>query len=331
MMEEAKRSFDGVAIATRDEPRVIFVMSTNYAGSTVLGLVAGSHSEGAFLGEPFGIVRKKPDGSYRNHRFCSVCDDEEGSKCPVWNQALIEDVRRNPDDVYDLTLARLSSQRAPRFLVDASKDMKWMEEARARRLRLTPSIVHITKSVESYAASVLLRQRGKWYKYFELVGQQWAHSNRDIRNYAVRHSLPYLHVRYEDFALDFDRVLAALGVFAGFEPQREQREFWAHEHHYVKGNPGTASHFKAERAEKETGINREIYKKNHRTIFLDEKWKTLISPAQINRLYALPDVRRESLTLGYAHPLRRTGTPLIMRGYGRLLSSGFKLRHKLSM
>ena len=232
---------------------------------------------------------------------------------------MIRSVRENPDEVYRLILKRLPS---PRFLVDASKSLEWLEAGLTRRCP-HPLVIHITKSVESFTASVLTRLevRGP----LERIGTGWATTNRNIRNYAVRHGLPYLHIRYTDFARDVEHTLETLGAFVGFDPQPEQREFWAHIHHYVKGNPGAATHFDAQRVEREPGLNRELYRQHHQTIFVDEKWKQLLTLAQVDRLYALPEVREESDTLGYSHPLRPSGPPLFTRIRGCTIESGLKL------
>lgn len=85
-----------------------------------------------------------------------------------------------------------------------------------------------------------------------------------------------------------------------FEPG--MREFWEQEHHYVKGNPGTATHLDPQRIGTESETNQRIYREHHRTLFVDEKWKELVTAEQVRRLYALPDVAAESRVLGYTSP-----------------------------
>lgn len=307
---------------------VVFILSTNFAGSTALGLALGSHQKTAFMGEPNAIVRKKADGSYRNRKFCSLCDDEDGASCPVWSAKTIELVRNNPDDTYarygDLYASwnGLDAVADP-ILVDASKDLPWLDARRKSGL-IVPYIVHISKTVESFAASIITRRENP---FIEEIAQNWAVTNREIRDYASQHAIPYIHVRYDDFALHFDDTMTKICRLLGLSFDPLMREFWAHEHHFVKGNPGTATHFarKKDKISHEPGVNKEVYAENHQTIFLDEKWKKLLQERDVHRLYALPEVRQESMALGYRNPFAAENSPadLPYRLYGQVLSTAF--------
>src|SRR5688572_2110394 len=134
--------------------RVAFVMSCNYSGSTVLGLVLASHSRAAALGEPALILRRDHRVEFKHRRFCAACRDEDGSRCPVWSRDLIDEVRGNPDALWGRAAERLG----PRDLyVDMSKDVSWVERASASG-EVEPWIIHVTKAVESFVGSVLTRQ-----------------------------------------------------------------------------------------------------------------------------------------------------------------------------
>lgn len=301
--------------------RLLFVMSTNYAGSTLLGLVAAGHPRVAFLGEPATLLRRDRDGGFRHQRFCSICRDD-GSRCPVWTKERISSVREDPDRVYDLANEGLSAAIGERdILVDASKDMAWMD-AGTRRVEHV-ACVHITKPVESFVASVLNRNEGRGR--LDFISADWVIRNEEIRRYCVEKSVPYLHVRYTDLASNSEYVVSRLCGFLGLEPVAAQSEFWLNTHHYIKGNPGTASHFSKERAEAEPGINKQLYKENHRRIFVDEKWKNLLTASQIDMLYADPAVAQESSILGYSHPTRLGGSPVLSKMRARTLGRGLAL------
>jgi hypothetical protein len=292
--------------------RVVFVMSCNYSGSTVLGLVLSSHSRASALGEPALILRRDRQGEFKHQRFCAVCADDDGSSCPVWNRELIDEVRKSPDDLWRLATERLGSRD---FYVDMSKEVSWVERAAANP-DVDPWIVHISKPVESFVGSILNRHPSQRVGF---VAADWVAANEQIRDQAVRLSLPYLHIRYEDFALRFDEILGLLGRFIGFAPEPGQANFWEISHHYVKGNPGVASNFDSSRIDKQTGANRELYRENHRRIFLDEKWKKIVPPAAVDLIYSQPAVEQLSQSLGYRHPARTNGLPFSARLRGRVL------------
>lgn len=310
----------------RSKPRVVFVMSTNYAGSTVLGLVLASHSKAAFVGEPATLLRRSRSGDFKHKRFCTTCQDD-GSICPVWSTSLVSEVRSHPDHVYALASGALRQTLGDHdFLVDASKNLGWMDAGHGRASEI--ACVHITKSVESFTASVLTRNAGKGRCDF--IAADWAERNTGIRDYCVRKSVPYLHVRYRDFASDLPTTLRRLATFLGIEPEPQQEKFWEHQHHYVKGNPGTASHFEIARVEREPGMNRDLYKENHRRIFLDEKWRELLLPGAVDEIYALPRVIRVSEAFGYAHPLRAEGSPPLMKMRAQTLGRGIEAARTLA-
>jgi hypothetical protein len=276
--------------------QVVYVMSTNFAGSTVLGLVVGSHRNGMFLGEPSMIVRCDGLGRWMHNKFCAICGDDWHNRCPVWKPVLVAQVRESQERVYDLLAAE---SRQARFFVDASKNLEWLDVG-IRSGRVDAAVVHISKGVQRYAASVLTRP--KHPRLIESIGLGWARANKEIRSHAARNGLRYLHIRYEEFVNNCHEVLNQLGAFIGFEPEPAQIEFWSHSHHYIKGNPGTLSHFDPSRIATQPGLNRELYRQNHRTIFLDDKWKDLLSFRDLNRLLSLPEVEEEMHVLEHEVP-----------------------------
>jgi len=286
----------------------VFIASTNYAGSTVLGLILGNHSEGAFLGEPGKLLQQR-QGEWKHRIYCALCRDEDGAECPVWTRDRVARLRAQPTDLYREAWNALGN---PRFLVDASKDLDWYRDQiesgseRSQDPKAT-TIVHLTKSVESFVASVVNRNPGRGR--VEFMADDWIATNRAIRRFASNRPGAHLTLRYEDLMRDPDASLARLGEAIGFTPEPNQTSFWLSDPHYVKGNSGTASHFDRERASDEPGVNEKLYRDHHQTLFLDEKWREVLRPREIDRIYALPKVEAESRLLGYEHPLARSISP----------------------
>ncbi|HEY2250863.1 MAG TPA: hypothetical protein VGH74_07365 [Planctomycetaceae bacterium] len=288
-------------------------MSTNWAGSTVLGLVIGSHPSAAFLGEPAMIVRRDSQGKWRHQEFCSTCGVDSPTPCPIWNPALIAQVRATPDRVYDTVAERLPSAR---FFVDSSKNKNWLEAA-VQRGNVNAKVIHISKAVHRFAGSALNRRKTRGS--IEAIGWHWAKDNQEIRDLAAARNLDYLHVRYADFARDVAGTLLRVGEFLNYQPDARQAEFWTYPHHFVKGNPGTATHFDEKRIESQAGLNRDLYRENHRMIFLDDKWKELMTPDELSALCSMPEVRREMEILGHKSPDYRPA-PFARRVRGRFIA-----------
>ena len=276
--------------------KVVFVMSTNYAGSTVLGLVLGGHSRAAVIGEPASLLKRSKEG-WRHKKYCSLCQDD-GSKCQVWDADLVAAVRENPSQVYSLFDRKIGGECD--VFVDGSKDLAWLD-ACVKEKRADPWIIHISKPVESYLASILTRREGGTLMEYSAIS--WARLNRQIREYATNRGIPYLFVRYPEFATRTDDFVRKLSQFLGLEAEPDCSKFWEFSPHYVKGNPGVASHFDRKLVGKEPGLNKEIYTENHQKIFLDEKWKRLIGKSVLDRVYSLREVCKESETLGFKYPL----------------------------
>ena len=179
-------------------------------------------------------------------------------------------------------------------------------------------MIHISKAVQRYAGSALNRRKGQ---PIETIGWHWAKQNREIREYAAARNLDYLHIRYADFARDVAGTLQRVGNFLDFEPDARQIEFWLHSHHYVKGNPGTATHFDEERIETQKGLNRDLYRLHHREIFLDDKWKELLTQDDLDALCSLKEVRQETEILRHEIPAHSLPS-LARRARGRLIVRG---------
>jgi len=310
---------------TETSPRrhtVAFIMSTNWAGSTALGLVIGSRHDAAFLGEPAMILRRDAQGGWRHQEFCMTCGSGSAAVCPLWGPSLIAQTRTDPDRFYDLAAERLPGAR---FFVDSSKNMDWVEGAVSRR-HVDVKVIHISKAVYRYAGSVLNRRRGR--QPIEAIGWHWANENREIREWCAAWNLDYLHVRYADFARDVAGTLQRIGKFLDFQPDPRQEEFWAYPHHYIKGNPGTATHFDQARIEHLKGHNRELYRQHHRMIFLDDTWKELLTQDDLNVLCSLREVRQEMEILHHEFP-RYSPPSFARRIRGRLIAGALRVSHRI--
>ncbi|MBK8169252.1 MAG: hypothetical protein IPK60_02770 [Sandaracinaceae bacterium] len=289
---------------TNNLKKLVCVMSTNYSGSTVLGAILGNHSKAVFLGEPALIVRRRPDGDWRHHRFCAVCS-AAGTQhtCPVWGDASVAAIRKDPDRVYQIAAEQL---RDATTFIDASKDMDWL---RASATRVEDAVcVHLVRPVEAHVASVLTRRKRQSHA-IEVLAARWAAGNLEIERTCATLRMPYKLVRYGDFVSNPANSLAELAPLTGLNPEPNQHEFWHKPTHFVKSNPGVLTHYDRELVAREPGLNRDLYEQNHRRLFVDEKWREMLTAQQIARLYASPQVHEVSERFGLLGSRRSERAP----------------------
>ncbi|HAA11321.1 MAG TPA: hypothetical protein DCE41_06305, partial [Cytophagales bacterium] len=181
--------------------------------------------------------------------------------------------------------------------VDSSKDLDWILHQKAQGAE--PYVVHITKSMQGFIGSHLNRERTKGGLGFQ--AHLWGKQNLQYANFAQQQGLPYVHVQYEDFVTQPETVLKRIAAFLD-EKHRPQAPYWERDMHFVKGNPAAAVAFQPSLAEKQVGLNADLYSDGGRGLFLDEKWKKLLTGDQVKALYSLPMVKKASEKFGYTLP-----------------------------
>jgi len=202
--------------------------------------------------------------------------------------------------------------------VDSSKDLDWI--LHQRKQGAEAYVVHITKSMQGFVGSHLNRERTKGGLGFQ--AHLWGKQNLLYANFAKQQKLPYLHVQYEEFVTQPEEVLTQIAGFLG-EKHRPQAPYWEREMHFVKGNPAAAVAFQPSLAKEQVGLNADLYADGGRGLFLDEKWRKLLTEEQVKALYTLPMVEKASDVFGYSLPadLKKADNSAILRLQYRLQTS----------
>ncbi len=277
--------------------QIIYVMSSTYSGSTILSAILGSSPNAYFVGEPALIFRRNASGRWRHQIFCTACKlDPADTECPIWGRPVIHAVRARPELYFDILNRRVPE--GSTRLVDSSKNLRWIDSGLCHTVETC--VLHITKPVEAFLASLVNREKARFNLGY--CAQHWSDENLRIVDYCRARRIKYLHVDYNQFARNPDETLFDVENWSGSGPISRQAE-WTDPPHYIKGNPGTATHFTSvEHTEELEGMNSELYRAGHRRIFLDEKWRTLINAGQVKALYNLRCVRAASDVFGYRCP-----------------------------
>jgi len=215
--------------------KVVFLLSTGYAGSHFLSLLLGSHSRTMHLGELLVMKKPQPEAGHRE------CDFERGN---ILSGITPADVPR----IYDLIYSRIDPK--VEALIDASKKPGWacrfldnttyerkyihlIRDPRSlvRRwgLRSTPKKRRqlrwkLVRTFPALAASIWLARENDLWMY------RWLMQNQAITRFIRENRLDANLVTYRDLAKDQANEIRRLMEWIGLPFEPEQLEYWNKDH-----------------------------------------------------------------------------------------------------
>lgn len=248
------------------------ICGAGHSGSTLLGMILGSHSLAFYMGEG-GKVRyladeKKP----LRKRVCKLC----GEACPVWGGFRWD--RTAP--LYEQVAARAHR----RVIIDSTKDDSWIAE-RAAETRAAGGETYLFFLLRDGRAVVNSRLRKYPERDPEQQVRDWIAQIERSEALFAGFDGPKMRVRYEDLATDPGRVVRAACdlMDLGFEPA--MLRFQDAEHHPLGGNSGTQFIAAKGRFEDPDDAfvtlnqrTRDYYETHDNAIRLDLRWKQELSP-----------------------------------------------------
>ena len=254
----------------RTRTKVCFIGGAGHSGSTLLGMILGSHSlcfyageaaKSRFLGDSNRVLRK---------RVCKLC----GAQCPVWGDF---EVTENPD-LYEQIARRVG---AP-LVVDSSKDLEWVAGHLARPSESAALPYYIFLHRDGRA---VINSRVRKYPNVDAAVhiERWTDQIRRSQAFYEGFDRPKLIVRYEALATDPAGVTQTICDFLGIPFEAEMLAFYRHAHHPLGGNNGTqflvARHQGLSVDLAAPDARHGCYYENHRAeIQLDLRWETELGP-----------------------------------------------------
>ena len=223
------------------DKQIVYILSTNYAGSHFLALQLGSHSQCASIGELHHFRRKNSP-----HRACIMCDSDD--VCPVFSG-----VKENPiPKIYDAVFSNLGAYDANISTVfDNSKKVRW-----ARRFLkpdgYTRKYIHLIRDpralvrrwMMSFDVPTKKKMRLKtarrcWRHAWDiLTGDEanvyiwdWLYENQQITHFIKKNNLDAQIVTYHDLVFKTDESLSRLVKWLGHDYESEQKNYWNFIHH----------------------------------------------------------------------------------------------------
>jgi len=239
--------------------QIVFVLSTNYAGSHFLALQLASNSRCTSLGE---FHRFKRRGA-RRRQACSICADDQ--RCPVFRDLADTPIAELYDRVFE-NLAQLDAgivcgidnskkpDWAGRFLELEGYDMRYVHLIRDPRA-LVRRWMLCYESPQAKAKVRRLMARRCWRRGFSILCgseanvyvNKWVFQNRRISAFLASNALDATVLTYRDLVHAPEQTLAALMEWLGHPYEPEQLEYWRFRHHgsqkpqYMK-KPDTAKY-----------------------------------------------------------------------------------------
>ena len=266
---------------------IVFILSTNYAGSHYLSLLLGSNSHAIHAGEILRFknphVRKQP---------CSICGDFK--RCPVFQG--IEP--GNVNTIHETIFANAGPN--VELLIDNSKKAEWASLF-LNNPKFAKKFIHLIRDpralVRRWALSYntpakALRQRirvaRKWpgrrtaillAKQRMVYLSKWLLQNQEITDFLKRNQLESHLLTYHDLARNTVSELEHIHDWLGLKFESQQLEYWNFEHHG------------SQKAEYE-------WVKQGKTSYFDTRWKEFLTETEQRAIASDPLVNRYLKSLG---------------------------------
>lgn len=219
--------------------QIVYILSTNYAGSHLLSLCIGSHSRFQHIGEVKGLRNNK---QHPGRQYCGICKGHEN--CPVLKGI----GPKNIGDVYEIIFSNVGP--AVHGLVDTSKKTYWAKRFLSDE-RYEKKFIFLVRDPRALVRRWLIdeklkltHERRKLIKYsprylkkgflgdaVEVFIGKWLQQNWKIDNFIKRNGLDFFLLTYHDLVINEGQVLSELMNWLGETYEPGQEEYWNFIHH----------------------------------------------------------------------------------------------------
>ena len=206
--------------------KTIGVCGAGHSGSTLLGMVLGSHSQAFYMGEGAKVRYLHDEAKPLRKRVCKIC----GETCPVWSKFHWDRERA--------LHAQLAGFTGADVIVDTTKDERWIA-SRAEETRAaggTPYLIFLTRD-----GRAVVNSRIRKYPERDPGDQirQWAEKMSTSRALFEAFEGPKREVRYEDLASNTEATVRGLCAWLEIDFEPAMLDFTTTPHHVLGGNNGT--------------------------------------------------------------------------------------------
>ncbi|MBA3534829.1 MAG: sulfotransferase [Ardenticatenales bacterium] len=254
----------------RVNQKVCFIAGAGHSGSTLLGLILGSHHECFYGGEVKKISLSK-GGVPREKGVCRRC----GPECAIWNGLSELDA----PDLYEA----LSLRTRKPVIIDSAKNTEWIREQVSHLFRTsaTPFLIFLQRD-----GRAVINSRIRKYPSIavETLIRDWMEQIASTNELFDAFAGKKIKLHYEALATEPEASVERLCDFLEIPFEREILDYYQHEHHAIAGNIGTqflvAKAQAVETPYVRLSARNEYYYANHPLgIHLDLRWKEELSPS----------------------------------------------------
>jgi len=241
--------------------KVIFVGGTSYSGSTFFHLTLANDPAGFGAGEIRHLFRPTKERFIRDTWTCG-CGDPA---CTVWQRVK----QRGEAHLYE-SIFELNPE--VDFVVDASKNVVWVDEQSERLARQGFEVYHVViwKTLLEYAHS--LQKRNRLDNEGELAN--WPRYHRTYYSFVE----DWRSVKYANYTHDQANTLQAVCAHLGIPYFEGKERFWEKRHHVLGGNLSSRIHLYSKDSDKYADVRRRAEgtrelgtaESHHRRVYYEE-------------------------------------------------------------
>jgi hypothetical protein len=256
----------------RINTKVCFIAGAGHSGSTLLGFILGSHSDGFYCGEAAKTRFLQDDSKKLIKRVCKIC----GADCPLWGNFTV-----NPSiDLYE----QVAQQVQKPLIIDSSKNVDWIQR-QVGRLAPTSTRSFLVFLQRDGRAVINSRIRKYPDRNAESLILDWVKQIRLTNGLFTAFPYPKLRVSYEELATNTAPTVQRICNLLEINYQPEMLTYDRHEHHVLGGNDGTQ--FLVAQSQAQQGKppfvslserNRYYYEGHGSKITLDLRWQQELNP-----------------------------------------------------
>jgi hypothetical protein len=255
----------------RKNKKLILICGVPHSGTTLLGLILGSHEDCFYGGEFNNILYFNNNNIPPDKRYCRTC----GPTCPIWNQFNLE----SKLDVYE-QLTRITGKS---IIIDSTKNINWLTQ-QISNLKSEPVnlfLIYLMRDGRAVVNSLMRKYSDKDPKEIIL---DWKVHVEKTNSLFINFEGSKMKLHYEALALNPSEIIEKICNFLGlnFEPYMVQ--FYLKEHHPIGGNLGTqyllikAMSPSTENVPWKLAERHQHYITHPLDISLDLRWKVELSP-----------------------------------------------------